>query len=117
MKRDIPEKVTETLKDIGMNVSTAGWDCHGTFVLLHKALEKVAVKNKITFDKPEILECNSERRIASLIVTGHMGDKSEWSIGEASPSNNKNSYLLRLGNCNSASIVFTVESKHQPVGR
>ncbi len=92
MKRDIPEKVTETLKDIGMNVSTAGWDCHGTFVLLHKALEKVAVKNKITFDKPEILECNSERRIASLIVTGHMGDKSEWSIGEASPSNNKNSY-------------------------
>ena len=92
MKRDIPEKVTETLKDIGMNVNTAGWDCHGTFVLLHKALEKVAVKNKITFDKPEVLECNSERRIASLIVTGHMGDKSEWSIGEASPSNNKNSY-------------------------
>ena len=92
MKRDIPEKVTETLKDIGMNVNNAGWDCHGTFVLLHKALEKVAVKNKITFDKPEILECNSERRIASLIVTGHMGDKSEWSIGEASPSNNKNSY-------------------------
>jgi len=92
MKRDIPEKVAETLKDIGMNVNTAGWDCHGTFVLLHKALEKVAVKNMITFDKPEVLECNSERRIASLIVTGHMGDKSEWSIGEASPSNNKNSY-------------------------
>jgi hypothetical protein len=75
-----------------MNVKSAGWDCHGTFVLLHKALEKVAVKNKITFDKPEVLESNSERRIASLIVTGHMGDKSEWSIGEASPSNNKNSY-------------------------
>lgn len=92
MKTDIPEKVKETLNDIGMNVKSAGWDCHGTFVLLHKALEKVAVKNKITFDKPEILECNSERRIASLIVTGHMGDKSEWSIGEASPSNNKNSY-------------------------
>ena len=26
------------------------------------------------------------------MVMGHMGDKSEWSIGEASPSNNKNSY-------------------------
>tara|TARA_R100001369_G_scaffold80441_2_gene110844 strand:- start:3091 stop:3786 length:696 start_codon:yes stop_codon:yes gene_type:complete len=92
MKADIPEKVVSTLKEIGMDHKNAGWDCHGTYVLLHKALEKVAVKNKITFDKPEVLESNSEKRIASLIVTGHMGDKSEWSIGEASPSNNKNSY-------------------------
>ena len=30
--------------------------------------------------------------MVSLLVTGTMGDKSEWSIGEASPSNNKNSY-------------------------
>ena len=70
----------------------AGWNCHGTYVLLHKALEKVAVARKIKFDAPQILESDSSKRIVSLMVMGHMGDKSEWSIGEASPSNNKNSY-------------------------
>ena len=92
MKSDIPEKVADTLREIGMTPKQAGWNCHGTYVLLHKALEKVAVHRKIVFKEPTILECNSEKKVVSLLVTGTMGDKSEWSIGEASPSNNKNSY-------------------------
>jgi|TARA_R110002020_G_scaffold110911_1_gene256197 hypothetical protein len=92
MKNDVPEKVADTLKEIGMTPSQAGWNCHGTYVLLHKALEKVAVHRKIVFKEPTILECNSDKKVVSLLVTGNMGDKSEWSIGEASPSNNKNSY-------------------------
>jgi len=75
-----------------MTPQQAGWNCHGTYVLLHKALEKVAVYKNIVFDEPKVLENNSEKKIASLLVVGKMGDKSEWSIGEASPSNNKNSY-------------------------
>jgi len=92
MKSNIPDKVVETLKEIGMNHTDAGWNCHGTYVLLHKALEKVAVARNIKFDAPQILENDSSKRVVSLMVMGHMGDKSEWSIGEASPSNNKNSY-------------------------
>ena len=92
MKSNIPDKVVETLKEIGMSHSDAGWNCHGTYVLLHKALEKVAVARNIKFDAPQILENDSSKRVVSLMVMGHMGDKSEWSIGEASPSNNKNSY-------------------------
>ena len=92
MKSDIPDKVVETLKEIGMTHQQAGWNCHGTYVLLHKALEKVAVHKGIVFNEPTILETNSEKKIVSLLVTGKMGDKSEWSIGEAAPSNNKNSY-------------------------
>ena len=92
MKDEVPDKVKETLKDIGMTPQQAGWNCHGTYVLLHKALEKVAVHKNIVFDEPKVLENNSEKKIASLLVVGKMGDKSEWSIGEASPSNNKNSY-------------------------
>ena len=92
MKSDIPEKVADTLREIGMTPKQAGWNCHGTYVLLHKAFEKVAVHRKIVFKEPKILECNSEKKVVSLLVTGTMGDKSEWSIGEASPSNNKNSY-------------------------
>lgn len=92
MKDEVPNKVKETLKEIGMTAQQAGWNCHGTYVLLHKALEKVAVHKKITFKEPTVLESNSEKKIVSLLVTGSMGDSSEWSIGEASPSNNKNSY-------------------------
>ena len=61
MKSDIPDKVAETLKDIGMTSKEAGWNCHGTYVLLHKALEKVAVHKKISFKEPTVLECNSEK--------------------------------------------------------
>ena len=92
MKDEVPDKDKETLKEIGRAPNQAGWNCHGTYVLLHKALEKVAVHKKIVFSQPSILECNSEKKVVSLLVTGNMGDKSEWSIGEASPSNNKNSY-------------------------
>jgi len=92
MKDEVPDKVKETLKEIGMTAQQAGWNCHGTYVLLHKALEKVAVHKKIIFNEPTVLESNSEKKIVSLLVTGSMGDSSEWSIGEASPSNNKNSY-------------------------
>ena len=92
MKSNIPDKVVDTLKEIGMSHTDAGWNCHGTYVLLHKALEKVAVARNIKFDAPQILESDSSKRVVSLMVMGHMGDKSEWSIGEASPSNNKNSY-------------------------
>ena len=92
MKSNIPDKVVDPLKEIGMTHQEAGWNCHGTYVLLHKALEKVAVKRNIKFDAPQILESDSSKRIVSLMVMGHMGDKTEWSIGEASPTINKNSY-------------------------
>ena len=33
-----------------------------------------------------------DKKVAAMCVTGHLGDRSEWAIGEASPSNNKNNY-------------------------
>ena len=80
------------LKEIGMKYEDAVWDCRGTNVILHKAIERIATHKKIKFDEPKFLECNTEKKIVSLMVTGPLGDKSEWSIGEASPSNNKNNY-------------------------
>ena len=80
------------LKEIGMKYEDGVWDCRGTNVILHKAIERIATHKKIKFDEPKFLECNTEKKIVSLMVTGTLGDKSEWSIGEASPSNNKNSY-------------------------
>jgi len=58
----------------------------------HSALEVVAVKENITFDPPMVIEAKAGEGIATICVTGHLGDRSIWSIGECSPKNNKNSY-------------------------
>jgi hypothetical protein len=72
------------------------WDCHGTWVAYHRTLEKIAVKAGIKFDAPVVIEGNSSASVATLCVTGRMGERSEWSIGEASPKNNKNAYPFAM---------------------
>jgi hypothetical protein len=95
-KHNVPENVATVIKEIGLSRDQAGWDCHGTFVLLHKALEKVAAKKKIVFEPPQVIACDVSKKEAVLCVTGHLGDKTEWSIGEAAPFNNKNSYPMAM---------------------
>ena len=95
-KNNVPEKVIEVLKEIGLTPQQAGWDCHGTYVLLHKALEKVAAHRKVVFDAPQILTANVSAKEVVVLVTGRMGELSEWSIGEAAPYNNKNSYPFAM---------------------
>lgn len=69
------------------------WEVHGTtWVVKHKALERIAAEKGITFDMPTVIEANASAGIAVVCVTGVMGERKEWSIGEASPKNNKNSY-------------------------
>jgi hypothetical protein len=64
----------------------------GTWAVKHSALERVAAAQGITFDEPKPLEARGPDQCAALIVTGRMGARSEWSIGEAAPGNNKNAY-------------------------
>jgi len=58
----------------------------------HAALEVVAAKAGIVFEEPQIIEANGANGVAALYVRGHMGKRSIWSIGEASPKNCKNAY-------------------------
>ena len=95
-KHNVPAKVGEVLKEIGPTPQQAGWDCHGTYVLLHKALEKVAAHRKVVFDPPQILTANVSAKEVVVLVTGRIGELSEWSIGEAAPYNNKNSYPFAM---------------------
>ena len=96
MKNAIPEKVEDVLKDIGETSQTSTWDCHGTTVILHKALEKVAAHKNITFDAPVVIESNVEKKMVVVLVTGRYGDKTEWSFGEAAPYNLKNNYPFAM---------------------
>lgn len=95
-KHNVPEKVGEVLRDIGLTPNDAGWDCHGTFVLLHKALEKVAAHKNVRFDPPQIIANDVSKKEAVIMVVGHLGEKTEWSIGEAAPYNNKNNYPFAM---------------------
>ena len=91
-EKTLPPKLLETLKTIDMTQEQATWDVHGTPVLLHKACEKIAAVHNIVFDAPVMIESDAGKKHAVMCVTGHMGDKTEWSIGEATPYNNKNNY-------------------------
>ena len=69
------------------------WQVHGTsWVVKHKALERVAAEQNISWDRPAIIEQNSADGIVAICVFGKLGERSEWSIGEAAPKNNKNAY-------------------------
>ena len=37
---DIPPKIIERLRAVGETSATALWDCHGNWIIKHKALEK-----------------------------------------------------------------------------
>lgn len=88
----IPERLKDLITEIGLTERQATWNCHGVPVVLHKALEKIASKHNIVFDAPTIIESNIKEKYVAICVTGHMGDATEWSIGEAAPYNTTNKY-------------------------
>jgi hypothetical protein len=73
------------------------WEVHGsTWVVKHKALERVAVDVGVVWLKPEVHVCDPIGKIAVICAYGKLGDREEWSFGEASPANNKNSYAVAM---------------------
>lgn len=94
--KKLDQKLLDILLRYGEKPETALWDCHGTWVAYHKALERIAAKAKIVFDVPEIIVADANSKIAVIYVTGKMGDRSEWSFGEAAPYNNKNGYPFAM---------------------
>jgi hypothetical protein len=81
--------VIKKLKEYGFDQS-AVWDCHGTWVVLHKVLEQIAAKEGIVFQQPFV--CSADLGNIALCVTGELKDHFEWSIGESNPKNNRNPY-------------------------
>ena len=94
--KKLPEKLEELLKEVKLTVASSTWDCHGTPVVLHKALEKIASKKGITFDDMKVIESSVKEKYAVISVRGHYKEATEESIGEASPYNNKNAYPFAM---------------------
>jgi len=92
----LPEKLNDIIKDAGLTEAQATWDCHGTPVVKHKALEKIAALKNIVFDAPQIISHDVTSKEVVICVTGHMADATAWSFGEAAPYNNKNIYPFAM---------------------
>lgn len=73
------------------------WEVHSsTWVVKHKALERVAAEVGIIWDKPELKVCDMAAGLIAILVGGKLGDHVEYSFGEASPKNNKNAYPIAM---------------------
>lgn len=57
------------------------WAVQSATVIKHKALERLAASAKITFLPPTIIRADREEAV--ILATGILGDRTEWSIGEA----------------------------------
>src|SRR4030095_10303237 len=57
------------------------WRVQGTAVIYHKTLERIAAQARVVCDEPKITR--AEREEAVIQVTVRMGERVEWSIGEA----------------------------------
>ena len=98
-KKKATELIKATLKKYDLDLETACWDCHGQWVILHKACQIIAIKAGIEWHHPEIVHSDPETKTVVLLVRGSMPAgpdrerlREEWSFGEAAPYNNKNSY-------------------------
>jgi hypothetical protein len=73
------------------------WEVHGnSWCIKHKALERAGAAAGIIWDRPAMIEVNSAAGVVAICVFGKLGDRVEWSIGEASPKNNKNAYCYAM---------------------
>ena len=93
MANAIPEKVKELLKEAGLTAHESCWQLpqkKDVWIVKHKALEKLAAIKDITYTDCKVELATADTAVVSVV--GHLGDRSEWSIGEASPENNRNDY-------------------------
>lgn len=88
-KQASERKIRDMLQKYDEEFDGNVWFVQGNPVISHKALERIAAKAEIEFDKPQILR--AERDEAVILVFGHIVAANsptgktghEWSIGEA----------------------------------
>ncbi len=99
MADQIPQAVVELLKEAGLNARDACWQLpqnNKVWIVKHKALEKIAAIKDIRYTDCKVELADAANQMFAVSVVGHLGDRSEWSIGEASSSNTRQSYPFAM---------------------
>ena len=96
MAKPIDEHAQKILKELKLDPKECLWDCHGTWVMYHRFVEKAGVKKGISIDKLEVVESNTEKGIAVVKCTSSHSDTTVITFGEVSPKNNRNAYPFAM---------------------
>lgn len=96
MAKQLDPRLLEILEKYHPEPKKAVWDCHGTWVIYHKAVELIAAAAGVKFFPPDIIVKDQATKHVAILVVGQLGDKEEWSIGECAPYNNKNGYPFAM---------------------
>jgi hypothetical protein len=68
-----------------------------SWVVMHKALERIATNMGIAFEDPKYLpDSDVKQGFVTILVAGSLGEIRAWAFGEASPKNNKNAYPVAM---------------------
>ena len=95
-RKSIDSHTAEILRNFNLDPKECLWDCHGTWVLLHKWVVVIGQRAGIKLDPPQIVNADQSGRMGLVLVTGSLGDNTAWSFGEAAPYNNKNAYPFAM---------------------
>ncbi len=94
---EIHPEMDAVIKKYNFDPNKACWglkQANNMPILKHEYAEEIARIENITFDAPVIIR--NEPSDICVLVTGHKDDKTVWSFGEASKSNNKNAYPFAM---------------------
>jgi hypothetical protein len=83
MPRQLDPLIADVLRKYGEDPTDEDnvvWDCHGTWVVYHRAVERMAVRAGVLFDPPQVLR--AERDEAVILAFARLGDRADWDIGE-----------------------------------
>ncbi len=92
----LPKEIAKFMADYDVTSDELWAVRPGTYAIKHKALERVGALKGVTFGPPMWLKIEPQEKIAIVQVTGKLGDRTEWSTGEAAPYNNKNTYPVAM---------------------
>jgi hypothetical protein len=79
--KKLDPRLLEILTTYGERPEDALWDCHGTWVAYHAAVERIAARAGIEYDAPQVLV--ADRDAAAILVSGKLKGRAEWTVGEA----------------------------------
>jgi hypothetical protein len=90
------KRIADILSEFEEDFQSNTWIVPGgkSRAILHHCTERMAARAKVTFSEPQIISAALDNVV--IIVSGRMGDRVEWSFGEASPKNNRNAYPFSM---------------------
>lgn len=92
--RKPPQEIIDLMKKHGIKAADL-WDCHGTWVIKHRAVQQIAAAEGVSVQT--VMEHhNQARKEAIFRCTATLGDASHTQWGECAEYNSKNTYPIAI---------------------